>query len=71
MEALEDLICLVFPQYEAPEFIALHDDDKARDILAEAARKMSATGLAEAGKPTLDPRLAKLLTEALAAPHAD
>ena len=66
-QALEDVICLVFLQYEAPEFIALHEDDKVRDILAKTARKMSPTGLAEAGKLTLEPRLAKLLTEALAA----
>ena len=65
-QALEDVICLVFLQYEAPEFIALHDDGKVRDILAKTARKMSPSGLAEAGKLTLEPRLAKLLTEALA-----
>ena len=68
-QALEDVICLVFLQYEAPEFIALHEDDKVRDILAKTARKMSPTGLAEAGKLTLEPRLAKLLTEALAVLH--
>ena len=60
------MICLVFLQHEAAEFIALHDDDKVRDILAKTARKMSPTGLAEAGKLSLDPRLAKLLSEALA-----
>ena len=70
-QALEDVICLVFLQYEAPEFIALHDDGKVRDILAKTARKMSPSGLAEAGKLTLEPRLAKLLTEALATPLAD
>lgn len=67
-QALEDVICLVFLQYEAADFIALHDDAKVRDILAKTARKMSARGLAEAGKLALDPRLAKLLTEALAEP---
>ena len=65
-QALEDVICLVFLQYEAPEFIALHDDGKVRDILAKTARKMSPSGLAEAGKLTLEPRLAKLLGQALA-----
>ena len=68
-QALEDVICLVFLQYEAPEFIALHEDDKVRGILAKTARKMSPTGLAEAGKLTLEPRLARLLTEALAVLH--
>ena len=65
-QALEDVICLVFLQYEAPEFIALHEDDKVRDILAKTARKMSPSGLAAAGKLSLEPRLAKLLSEALA-----
>ena len=65
-QTLEDVICLVFLQYEAPEFIALHDDAKVRNILAKTARKMSPLGLAEAVKLTLDARLARLLTEALA-----
>ena len=71
MQALEDVICLVFLKYEAPSFIALHDDDKVRDILVKTARKMSPLALAEAGKLTLDARLAKLLTEALATRSAD
>ena len=70
-QTLEDVVCLVFLQYEAPEFIALHDDAKVRNILAKTARKMSPVGLAEAGKLTLDARLAKLLTEALATRLAD
>ena len=65
-QTLEDVVCLVFLLYEAPEFIALHDDGKVRDILAKAARKMSPLGLIEAEKLTLQARLAKLLTEALA-----
>ncbi|MGH6855188.1 MAG: DUF4202 domain-containing protein [Aestuariivirga sp.] len=64
-QALEDVICLVFLQFEAPEFIAKHDDEKVRDILAKTARKMSARGLAEAAKLPLDDRLARLLGEAL------
>ena len=71
MQALEDVICLVFLQYEAPAFIALHDDDKVRDILVKTARKMSPLALAEAGKLTLDARLAKLLMEALASRSSD
>ncbi len=70
-QTLEDVICLVFLQYEAPEFIALHDDDKVRDILTKTTRKMSPFGLAKAGMLTLDARLAKLLTEALATRLAD
>ena len=65
-QTLEDVICLVFLQYEAPEFIALHDDDKVRDILTKTTRKMSPLGLTKAGLLTLDARLTMLLTEALA-----
>jgi hypothetical protein len=65
-QTLEDVICLVFLQYEAPDFIALHDDDKVRDILLKTARKMSPAALAAAGKLGLEHRLAKLLAQALA-----
>ena len=66
VQTLEDVVCLLFLQHQAPEFIALHDDGKVRDILAKTARKMSPLGLIEAEKLTLQARLAKLLTEALA-----
>jgi hypothetical protein len=65
VQTLEDVICLVFLQYEAPEFIAKHDDEKVVDILAKTARKMSQHGLKAAGKLDLDPRLARLLARAL------
>lgn len=64
-QALEDVACLVFLAHEAPDFIAPHDDGKVRDILAKTARKMSAKGLAEAGRLQLDPRLSRLLAAAL------
>ena len=65
-QILEDVACLVFLQYEAAGFIAPHDDDKVRDILAKTAKKMSVKGLGAAGKLRLDDRLARLLGEALA-----
>ena len=65
-QTLEDVACLVFLQYEAAGFIAPHDDDKVRDILAKTAKKMSAKGLAAASRLKLDDRLARLLGEALA-----
>ena len=65
VQALEDVICLVFLRYEAPEFIAKHDDQKVREILAKTARKMSAAGLTAAGQLELDARLARLLGEAV------
>lgn len=64
-QMLEDVICLVFLEFEAPPFIAKHDDEKVRDILAKTAKKMSAKGLEAAGKVTMEPRLARLLGEAL------
>ena len=64
-QTLEDVICLVFLEFEAPPFIAKHDDDKVRDILAKTAKKMSAKGLEAAAKVAMDPRLARLLGEAL------
>lgn len=70
VQALEDVVCLVFLEYEAPDFIAKHDDAKVRDILAKTAKKMSPRGLAAAARLTLDPRLSRLLTEALAESHA-
>ena len=65
-QALEDVICLVFLEHEAAEFIAKHDDGKVRDILRKTAKKMSVQGLAAAGSLKLDPRLSRLLGEALA-----
>lgn len=63
VQALEDVICLVFLEHEAPEFIARHDDVKVRGILAKTAAKMSAKGLAAAFALALEPRLARLLAE--------
>jgi hypothetical protein len=65
VQTLEDVICLVFLEYEAPEFIAKHPDEKVRDILAKTAKKMSVRGIEAAGKLRLDDRLARLLKEAL------
>lgn len=66
VQALEDVICLVFLEHEAPDFIAKHDDAKVRDILAKTAKKMSPRGLEAAGRLRMDARLARLLAEALA-----
>jgi hypothetical protein len=64
-QVLEDVICLVFLEFEAEPFIAKHDDGKVRDILAKTARKMSADGLAAAGKVPMGERLSRLLGEAM------
>ena len=65
VQTLEDVTCLVFLEHEAPDFIARHDDDKVRGILAKTAVKMSPRGLAAAGKLQLEARLQRLLREAL------
>jgi len=64
-QMLEDVVCLVFLEYYASDFIADHDDEKVLGILAKTARKMSPDGLAAAGKLTLDDRLGSLLVKAL------
>lgn len=64
-QTLEDVICLVFLAFEAEPFIAKHDDDKVRDILAKTARKMSPRGLAAAARVEMGERLHRLLCEAL------
>ncbi len=64
-QTLEDVICLVFLEFEAEPFIAKHADDKVRDILAKTAKKMSAQGLAAAGQVKMGDRLARLLGEAV------
>jgi len=66
-QTLEDVICLVFLRHEAEAFIAKHDDDKVRDILAKTAKKMSVRGLAAAAEVPMGDRLRRLLGEALAA----
>ena len=67
VQTLEDVICHVFLEHEAPAFIAQHDDAKVRDILAKTAKKMSARGLEAAARLPMETRLKRLLGEALAA----
>ena len=66
VQTLEDVICLVFLRHEADAFIAKHDDDKVRDILAKTAKKMSPRGLAAAAQVPMGERLKRLLVQALA-----
>ena len=55
----------MFLAWEAEPFIAKHDDEKVRDILAKTAKKMSARGLAAAAAVPMGERLTRLLVEAL------
>jgi hypothetical protein len=65
-QTLEDVICLVFLRWEAEPFIAKHEDEKVRDILAKTAKKMSGRGIAAAAAVPMGERLGRLLEEALA-----
>ncbi len=66
VQALEDVVCLVFLTHYAADFIAKHEDDKVVSILAKTAAKMSQEGLEAAARLPLPERLARLLGEALA-----
>jgi hypothetical protein len=65
-QTLEDVICLVFLRFEAEPFIAKHEDEKVRGILAKTAKKMSERGLVAAASVPVGERLKRLLGEALA-----
>ncbi len=65
VQALEDVVCLVFLKHYAGVFIAKHEDEKVIRILAKTARKMSPEGLVAAGNLKLSDRLSALLTAAL------
>ncbi|MGI9464786.1 MAG: DUF4202 domain-containing protein, partial [Aestuariivirgaceae bacterium] len=66
VQMLEDVVCLVFLEHYAGDFIAKHEDDKVIGILKKTARKMSAEGLSAAAELHLPDRLARLLAETLA-----
>ncbi len=67
VQALEDVVCLVFLSFYAEEFIVPHDDEKVIGILAKTVRKMSPEGVAAVGGFSLPERLRRLLTLAVAA----
>jgi hypothetical protein len=48
VQALEDVVCVVFLKHYLAEFAAKHDDNKLADILAKTWRKMSLQGHAAA-----------------------
>jgi hypothetical protein len=67
VQMLEDTVCVTFLEHYAGDFIEPYDDEKVIDILAKTARKMSPEGLAAAAGLPMPERLARLLTETLAA----
>jgi predicted Zn-dependent protease len=67
VQAHEDALCLVFLETQLDELLdKLADDDKAVDVLAKTAKKMSAPGIALAAELPLSDRGKRLLERALA-----
>ncbi|MDH4121334.1 MAG: DUF4202 domain-containing protein [Deltaproteobacteria bacterium] len=66
-QTLEDVICLVFLQYELAEFARKHDREKLVDILRKTWGKMSARGQALALALEYPPELRAVLNSALSA----
>jgi hypothetical protein len=64
-QALEDVTCLVFLEFEFAPFAAKHPDEKVIDILRKTWPKMSEQGHAEALKLSLPPSLKNLVEKAL------
>ena len=65
-QALEDVACLVFLNFEFAEFAARHEPEKVVGILRRTWAKMSPTGHAAALKLSLPSEAAELIKRALA-----
>lgn len=65
VQALEDVICLVFLQYYFMPFAARHPEDKVIDILQKTWAKMSPRGHEAALALPLDPAARSLIEKAL------
>jgi selT/selW/selH-like putative selenoprotein len=70
VQALEDVVCLVFLEHYFEEFAREHDDDKLVDILRKTWGKMGERGRAAALELPLGDRAARLVGTALAEPPA-
>jgi hypothetical protein len=66
-QALEDVACIVFLEYYAPDFAAKHDDAKMVSILRKTWIKMSSAGQSAALALPLPQKLRRLIDAALAA----
>jgi hypothetical protein len=65
MQALEDVICLVFLEYEFPDFSAKHDREKVIGILRRTWAKMSSVGHAAALQLPMQAEALELIQAAL------
>lgn len=67
VQALEDVICLVFIEFYLAEFASKHDEEKLIDIIRKTWNKMSEKGHAAALKLPLPDDMLALVGKALAA----
>jgi len=65
VQALEDVVCLVFLEFYLDDFASKHDEAKLIDIIQKTWNKMSATGHAAALKLPLSNAMLSLVTKAL------
>ncbi|WP_319782242.1 DUF4202 domain-containing protein [Oceanisphaera sp. IT1-181] len=65
VQALEDVICLVFMRYYLADFATRHSEEKLIDIIQKTWAKMSAEGQAAALKLSLSPEVSALVGKAL------
>ncbi|WP_041522611.1 DUF4202 domain-containing protein [Gilvimarinus agarilyticus] len=67
VQALEDVICLVFIRHYLEDFATKHSDEKLIDIIRKTWNKMSEKGHEHALQINLAPHLQQLVGKALAA----
>ena len=65
VQALEDVVCLVFLEFYLEDFAAKHDEEKLIDIIQKTWNKMSTTGHDAALKLSLSDKMLSLITKAL------
>ena len=65
VQALEDVICLVFLEFYLDDFASKHDEAKLIDIIQKTWNKMSESGHAAALKLPLSNAMLSLVTKAL------
>lgn len=65
VQALEDVICLVFLEFYLDDFAAKHDEEKLVDIIQKTWNKMSEQGHSAALKLPLSSAMLALVTKAL------
>lgn len=64
-QAIEDMLCLVFLEFQIEEFAGQHDKEKMINIIQKTWKKMGEKGRSEALKINYSPSVAALLQEAL------